>query len=177
MKKILTLLLSTVLIASCATTNTGKNTSNPDSTNEEAGLDIIKIKKENYQKDSLLVRLELGACFGNCPVEKFSIYASGHFRYEGINFVKKMGKFKGNLKEKEVNEIYTLISKLKMEEYPEKFGFAVSDISTKALVFNFGQNRKKIMFKQYQGHTELRDFINRLRAIMGGAKYVGDQSK
>lgn len=126
---------------------------------------------DDYKSDSLLVRIELGACFGQCPIEKFSIFASGNFTYEGINFVDKKGDFTGSIKPKEVDEIYTMMSNLRIDEYPQKFGLGVSDISTKAIIFNFNGKRKIIMFKQYGDYAELKEFINRVRGIMGGAKY------
>lgn len=154
-----------------------KGSSNTNSTeisdnNGSAGdTKTQKLNQEDYKDDPLLVRIELGACFGRCPVEKFSIFADGSFEYEGINNTDKMGDFTGTIKASEVDEIYDMMSKLKIDEYPEKFGYAVSDISTKAIIFHFNGKRKKIIFKQNEGRTELKDFITRVRGIMAGGKY------
>ncbi len=82
-----------------------------------------------------------------------------------------MGDFTGTIKSSEVDEIYTLMSNMKIDEYPEKFGYGVSDISTKAIIFNYKGKRKKILFKQYGEYAELKGFLTRVRGIMADGKY------
>jgi hypothetical protein len=173
MKHILIISLIAILSISCGNTKEASANNNNSVNNEDASAGFTNIKSEDYQEDSLLVRIELSACFGNCPVERFSIFADGSFTYSGINFVDHVGDYTGTIKKKEVNEIYTMMTKLHIAEYPEKFGYGVSDISTKAIIFNYEKKRKKIIFKQYGDYAELKGFISRVRGIMAGAKYKG----
>ena len=161
------------LAFACGSTQGASNTNNSDNSNVTAsgGNKKSKINQEDYKEDSLLVRIELGACFGRCPVEKFSIYSSGNFSYTGINNVDKMGDFTGSIKSSDLDEIFAMMGNLKIDEYPEKFGYAVSDLSTKAMIFNYKGKRKKIIFKQYGDYSELKDFVTRVRGIMANGKY------
>ena len=174
MKKIFSLFLVTTLLWSCGSTQKGHHTASTDQNEKSVGTvtSTTKINKEEYMSDSLLIRIELGACFGRCPIEKFSIFADGSFKYEGVKFVNKIGLYEGSIKAKEVDEIYTLMGNLKIDEYPEKFGYGVSDISTKAIIFNYNGKRKTIIFRQYEDYIELKEFISRVRGIMAGGKYV-----
>ncbi|HKP36452.1 MAG TPA: DUF6438 domain-containing protein [Pyrinomonadaceae bacterium] len=39
-----------------------------------------------------VITLERTACFGTCPMYKLAIYSDGRVEYEGLQFVKKVGK-------------------------------------------------------------------------------------
>ncbi|MCB0477832.1 MAG: hypothetical protein KDC84_06695 [Crocinitomicaceae bacterium] len=174
MKKIFVLVLLSSFVFACGSTKEASKTTKTEEnsvSNNTVGNSNDKINLDEYKEDSLLVHIELGACFGRCPVEKFSIYASGNFTYEGISNTDKIGEFTGNIKASEVKEIYQMMSNLRIEDYPEKFGYAVTDVSTKAIVFNYKGKRKKILYKMYEDYTELKDFLTRVRGIMANGKY------
>lgn len=175
MKNILILSILALGAISCGSKKDAAAVSTSNSSNSGSSTSntaFKEIPQGDYKTDSLLVTLEIGACFGNCPVEKFSIYIDGTFTYEGINNVNHMGDFVGTIKKDEVKEIYTMMSLLKIGEYPGKFGLEVTDISTKSIIFNYQNTRKKIIFKQYLDYGELKGFITRLRGIMADGKYT-----
>ena len=115
-----------LIFTACGTKKSSStvSTDNSSSSGTIGSSSLTKIDHKDYKTDSLLVRIELGACFGQCPIEKFSIFASGSISYEGINFVDNVGDYKGSIKKKEVEEIYNLMAKLPISSYPEKFGQA-----------------------------------------------------
>ncbi len=52
-----------------------------------------------------VITLERTVCFGTCPNYKLTIYSDGWVEYEGLRFVKKMGKATGQITRAKLNEL------------------------------------------------------------------------
>ncbi len=110
-----------------------------------AKQEVTEIAATPQPTDSLLASIERTACYGQCPMYKFSIYNSGYAVYEGKRFVEKTGKFETHIPASMLPEIKTKAKEINYfgfkDEYPKK----ASDFpATKTSVVLDG-NRKDIM--------------------------------
>lgn len=99
MKYILSSLLFSILLISCASTKEGKD--NIKSSDKMVFKDVEK-------GDSLFAYIRRGACYGNCPTYELKIYNSGFAELNGIRAVDLLGVYT------------TTISKAKMLAFIEK---------------------------------------------------------
>lgn len=52
-----------------------------------------------------VITLERTRCFGACPVYKLTIFSDGHVSYEGIKYVRKIGKATGHISRAKLNDL------------------------------------------------------------------------
>lgn len=99
MKYILSSVLFSILLVSCASTKKGK-----DDIKSSDNTEFKDVEKG----DSLFAYIRRGACYGNCPTYELKIYNSGFAELNGIRAVDLLGEYT------------TTISKAKMLGFIEK---------------------------------------------------------
>ncbi|MDT4967893.1 MAG: hypothetical protein QOJ64_2630 [Acidobacteriota bacterium] len=52
-----------------------------------------------------VITLERTVCFGSCPVYKLTIYSDGRVLYQGIRFVKRIGRAEGRISRKALDAL------------------------------------------------------------------------
>lgn len=70
-------------------------------------VDSVMIEEGKWYRsqDAPVAALERTYCFGECPVFKLEIYGDGFLYYEGVQNVKSIGKFSGNISEETLQSI------------------------------------------------------------------------
>ncbi len=66
-----------------------------------------------------LITLERTVCFGACPNYKLTIYSDGWVEYEGIRFVKKMGKATGKISRAQLNDLVERFTNIHYFKFPD----------------------------------------------------------
>ena len=74
-----------------------------------------------------LIALETTPCRGFCPVFRLDFRNDGYVDYEGIRFVRKMGKSSFQLTEKELTALQQLLKTTNLWQYPESFPVTIVD--------------------------------------------------
>jgi hypothetical protein len=68
-----------------------------------------------------VITLERTVCFGTCPIYKLAIFSDGRVEYEGIQYVKKVGKATGRISRAKVNNLVLEFQNIYYFNLPESF--------------------------------------------------------
>lgn len=80
-----------------------------------------------------LVELRTYGCYGFCPMYKLSIADNGNIEYEGIRFVKKIGKAQTKLKSSELTKLKSTIKQANLWQYPDTIRTQIVDAPTSSI--------------------------------------------
>lgn len=131
----------------------------------EAGSQTYEAFEQVVDTDSLLLAYERGVCFGQCPQDKIIIYKSGFAVYEGVKNVDIVGKANNTIKKEDLDKIRELIDAIDVKSLDNKFGMQPSDIPSKTITFNLGDQRKTIEYKSTD-KEEIRSLVTELKATI-----------
>jgi hypothetical protein len=107
-----------------------------------------------------MISLHKGACFGTCPVFRFSLYTDGTFIYEALRFHEKHGIYSGALSKSQVDEIRKKASRLAWSEYPEYIESQIPDLPATTIVYE--GNRVQFREEAPQNLKDLGTFLEGL---------------
>ncbi len=110
---------------------------------------------------SPLAGLETSGCFGFCPVFKLEVLNNGLVRYEGIQFVEKMGKDSFRLTSDELKQLKTKVKEVNLWQYPDLIKTAVMDAPFATLTAYDGDSIKNVRgsFDRPKPLRELEDLL------------------
>ena len=72
---------------------------------------------KQYSRDSLLVAIERGACFGACPEFKATVYKSGLAVYNGRRHVNLVGTYEARLRQPQMDSLIAYLRTEKVEDF------------------------------------------------------------
>jgi hypothetical protein len=102
------------------------------------------------------IHLERTACYGTCPVYKVVLRNNGSLEYEGIQNVKRIGKYRGKINLWGFNKLAQLIEKSKFMEMQDRYSIDMTDMPTVyTTVVYAGGKKKRIMNFGNAGPVEL----------------------
>jgi hypothetical protein len=67
--------------------------------------DHIAASVSRRPRRTKVITLERTRCFGACPVYKLTIFSDGRVSYEGIKYVRKIGKATGHISRAKLNDL------------------------------------------------------------------------
>ena len=115
----------------------------------------------NIANIPILFSFEKTACFGFCPVYKFTLYANGVACYLGKNYVKKEGTLYGLFNENDWNVIKMKVDSIQYFKlasvYPIETNQSIPDLAKTISYFKLNGKEKKIE-NSYSAPIELRNF-------------------
>ena len=76
---------------------------------------------EPGRRATKVITLERTVCFGTCPNYKLTIYSDGRVSYEGIRFVKKMGKATGRISRAKLHDLVMEFTNIYYFNLPDSF--------------------------------------------------------
>ncbi len=118
---------------------------------------IVSQTENTPIKESLFLTMERTPCFGKCPNYKISLFNTGRFIYEGIQFTEKEGNYEGQITNKQMQEIKETMNSINIFGMKDKYDSNITDIPACLLYINDGEQKKKI-YDRYNGPEELRNF-------------------
>lgn len=68
-----------------------------------------------------VITLERTQCFGTCPMYKLTIFSDGRVSYEGIKFVKTVGKAGGRISRAKLRDLVTEFTNISYFKLPDSF--------------------------------------------------------
>ena len=128
MKYILSSILFSILLISCASTKEGKD--NIKSSDKTEFKDIEK-------GDSLFAYIRRGACFGKCPTYEMKIYNSGFTELIGTRAIDLLGTYTTTISK---DKMHALIAKAKSIGY-----FAMDDVYDNEMVTDLPETKTSIV--------------------------------
>ena len=66
-----------------------------------------------------VITLERTACFGTCPMYSLAIYSDGVVEYEGLKFVKKVGKATGRISRTQLDDLVERFTNIYYFNFPD----------------------------------------------------------
>jgi Domain of unknown function (DUF6438) len=97
------------------------------------------------QAPTQLVSIQTQGCRGYCPRFKADFFSDGTVRYEGIQFVEKMGTATVTLTKSELGLLNKQLETTNLWQYPERFPTTVADAPGATLTVYRGQEQKVVM--------------------------------
>jgi hypothetical protein len=73
------------------------------------------------RRPTKVITLERTVCFGACPNYKLTIFSDGRVSYEGIRFVKKMGKATGHISRAKLSNLVRAFLNINYFDLPDSF--------------------------------------------------------
>jgi hypothetical protein len=73
------------------------------------------------RRPTIVITLARSVCFGTCPNYKLTIYSDGKVSYEGIRFVKKVGKASGRISRAQLDELVMEFTNIYYFNLPDSF--------------------------------------------------------
>lgn len=137
MKNFINLSLAIVFFVSCKTSEETAKINHPTQAVETTGIAVTS--------DSLLVYLERTACYGQCPMYKFSIYNSGYAVYEGKRFVEKTGRYDGRIAKTILDELKNKAIAINYFGFKNEYPKTASDFPSVKTALVLNGKRKDIM--------------------------------
>lgn len=125
---------------------------------------------ETSTDDSLLTYLERTACYGTCPIYKFSIYQSGYAVYEGKRFVEKEGKYESKIAKTILEEIKTKAKAINYFDLKDEYPKTASDfpaVKTAVLI----DGKRKEIFDGSGAPSALKEFEKFLDSVKDSANW------
>jgi hypothetical protein len=77
---------------------------------------------------SPIIEMSKGACFGQCPTYRLSVYEDGTILYEGKRFTDRIGIHSRQLTDTEYSTIQHNLSNLRWDEYQEYYDSRLPDL-------------------------------------------------
>ena len=74
-----------------------------------------------------LVKLDKGACFGQCPIYHATVYQNGVIAFQGERNTSKLGLWIRKLSDKEMAELKTQLAETKLWQYPPFYQSRIPD--------------------------------------------------
>jgi hypothetical protein len=121
-------------------------------------------------QDSLVAYLERTACYGQCPMYKFSIYNSGYAVYEGKRFVEKLGKYEAHLNASVLEELKTKAKAINYFGFKDEYPKTASDFPATKTAIVLDGKRKDIM-NGTGAPSALKEFEKYLDSVKDGAEW------
>jgi len=107
---------------------------------------------ENQSKPITLY-YERTACFGTCPIFRFTVFNDNSCLYEGDNFVEMIGKFTGKADRDEVIKVVDMAERIGYINFKNEYDNPmIMDIPAIVTQVNT-DGKKKSMIDRYQGPT------------------------
>lgn len=142
MKKSLIVFVILAVFSSCKTSRQTTETQPETTTTVDTKTEVAAAPQT---QDSLVAYLERTACYGQCPMYKFSIYSSGYAIYEGKRFVEKIGTYEARIAASVLEEIKTKARAINYFGFRDEYPKTASDFpATKTSIILDGK-RKDIM--------------------------------
>lgn len=114
----------------------------------------------------LYVRIERTPCYGRCPTDVVEAFADGKVRYEGKRFVPRLGIYRRQLSDKELQRLRSLLTEAKFDQYADTYDNpGITDIPSLELKYRLGEQEKAITCR-VGCPPELPEKIERLRAFL-----------
>lgn len=105
-------------------------------------------KQEAYDESTYL-ELRKDPCFGLCPVYTFKVDGSGQAHFHGLRNVDKLGHWKRQLTQEEVEALFNAFLKADFWSFSNEYTGEVADLPTTWITFSHNGNTKQI--KDYYG--------------------------
>lgn len=137
-------LIAFVILAVFSSCKTSRQTTEPQPETTTTVDTKTEVATPQTQ-DSLVAYLERTACYGQCPMYKFSIYNSGYAVYEGKRFVEKLGKYQAHLDASVLEEIKTKAKAINYFGFKDEYPKTASDFPATKTAIVLDGKRKDIM--------------------------------
>jgi hypothetical protein len=116
------------------------------------------------EKD-LLIEMKRTSCYGYCPVYTLKIAENGKGLFEGVENIKKIGRYSFSLSQDELNELQNSFLQIDFYQLQKIYYEPVPDLPTTYITYNKDGKRKTIM-DYYGAPEDLRALENRIESLV-----------
>ncbi len=107
-----------------------------------------EIVLEESKPHTKLIEMAKGACHGMCPIYSLAIYNDGVAEFNGKRFCEKLGPFKAQISDFELDLLKQKVSNLGIEKHPDKIESMIPDFpSTKITCYKADNTSKSVWWR------------------------------
>ena len=112
--------------------------------------------------DQSPITIEEFACEGSCPVYSLTIYRDGKSDYKGINHVNVYGEDHYDYDQKDMDELFKMISGLDFANFEDLYDSLIADLPETVITYN----GKRIVMKDIRNVPEdLKELTTAMQAL------------
>jgi hypothetical protein len=137
----------------------------------------VSVMSQSQNGKDVLITIERGGCFGECPVYSATIFSDGTVVYDGQHFVKVEGKRTHKIGKERIEKLITAFEKvgyfdLENEYRVDENGVSVTDQQTTTTSFNYNGRRKQVV-DYYHSPEKLIYLETEIEELAGLFEYIG----
>ena len=119
----------------------------------------------NPERQTERIVMELGPCYGRCPVYTFTVYENGLLTYEGERYTQRQGLWGKMLSRDQVGELIKAFEQAPFESYQNMYRSQIPDLAAVTITYtNEAGNTKSVIGKDGRP-DELIELESRLRRL------------
>jgi hypothetical protein len=164
------ILFAIILTSALSSCKSSKNAAETSPENIEATEASNKAEKEAQIERSIFATIHRGACFGNCPTYKMTIYSDRSVEYEGIRAVDLIGKYTSTITQKEYDQFIETAKFIEYMNLENVYDGPITDIpGTRTSIVIDGVHKE--VYRRYQYPKRILKFEELFDIVMKSAKW------
>jgi hypothetical protein len=137
----------------------------------------VSVMSQSQNGKDILITIERGGCFGECPVYSATIFLDGTVVFDGQHFVKVEGKRTHKVSKERIEKLITAFEKagyfdLENEYRVDENGVSMTDQQTTTTSFSYNGKRKQVV-DYYHSPKKLIDLETEIEELAGLFEYIG----
>ena len=119
----------------------------------------------NPERQTERIAMELGPCFGRCPVYTLTVYQNGLMVYEGVRFTTRRGKWSKLLSRDDANSLIDAFERAPFESYRNMYKSQIPDLAAVTITYTDAEGNAKSVIGKDGRPDDLIELESRLRRL------------
>ncbi len=125
--------------------------------------------------DALVIQMSKGACFGTCPVYTLEVFADGQVTYRGRNFTEKMGLYRRQLPETDLQNLIRDFREANLPQYDSLYLSGATDLQMTSISF-YQSDYSKSVKGDFERPAAVRELEKQLIALGESGDWVQEEA-
>lgn len=147
-----------------------RNASKETMSNSEPSSVLTGGDEVNQNEPTAFATIHRGACFGNCPTYKMTIYTDKSVEYEGIRAVDLIGKYTSTISQKEYDQFIETAEFIDYMNLDDVYDGPITDIPGTRTSIVLDDVRKEV-YRRYQYPKRILKFEELFDNVMKSSKW------
>lgn len=122
----------------------------------------------NPDRQTERIVMELGPCFGRCPVYTFTVYENGLLTYEGERYTQRQGLWGRMLTRDQVEQLLEAFEAAPFERYQNMYKSQIPDLAAVTITYTNEEGKTKSVIGKDGRPDDLIELESRLRRLAEG---------
>jgi len=119
----------------------------------------------NPDRQTARITMELGPCYGRCPVYELTVYENGLLIYEGLRYTQRQGRWSKMIARDAVAELIQAFEQSAFESYQHMYKSQIPDLAAVTITYTDAEGKTKSVIGKDGRPDELIELESRLRRL------------